>query len=181
MQLPLDLCRRWGVQDHCNETEEDPGSPAPDGGRHPWGASPWVLFARESGAELPPPPPREHQATKPWQDGAPADPDVPVDRAGVAGLNSAGEGRAPRAGTVPPAQDIAHRGGIVSRWDPRGERHRARRGRARAVRGEQEARQRSRMRHAPELGQKALREGRQARAPQAAAASLSCGAKNKGA
>lgn len=30
MQLPLDLGRRWGVQDHCSEREEDTGSPARD-------------------------------------------------------------------------------------------------------------------------------------------------------
>lgn len=30
MQLPLDLGRRWGVQDHCSERDEDTGSPARD-------------------------------------------------------------------------------------------------------------------------------------------------------
>lgn len=79
MQLPLDLCRRWGVQDHCNEKEEDTsscvwekvmGDIPPE--EHPLGCS---LLRNQ----VPNYPPRQHQATKPWQNDAPADPDMPVD------------------------------------------------------------------------------------------------------
>lgn len=80
MQLPLDLCRRWGVQDHCNETEEDMGSPVREKGMGDVTPGENPLGGSLLGNQVPYYHPlEEHQATKPRQDGAPADPDVPMD------------------------------------------------------------------------------------------------------
>ena len=124
VQLPLDLCWRRGVQDNCNKNKEYTGSPAREratGDVTPRSIPMSVLRLGIRCRVLL----LEHQGTKPWQDDAPADPDVPADRAGVSGLTSAGEGIAPRAGTVPPAQDMAYGGRVVPCWDPRGEQHSA--------------------------------------------------------
>lgn len=115
MQLPLDLCRRRGVQDHCNETEEATGSPAQEKamgditpGEHPLGCS---LLGNRVPNYRPTRTPGGIRRPNHGRMVAPAVPGVPVARAGAAGLTSA---ELPGAGPVPPAQDMAHGAGTRS-------------------------------------------------------------------